>query len=327
MSNAPAVLITGGTGTTGSRLATLLRGQAAVRVATRKPSDGAHVRFDWADPASHRPSVAGVDCIYLVAPVGVADPAPLVEPFLAAALRAGVRRVVLLSSSAIAEGAPSLGVLHRMVRTSVPEWAVLRPSWFMQNFLGEHPLAAGIRASGEIVTATGAGRVAFVDAADIAAVAARALLDRVPHNTAHVITGPEALSYADAAAIITESSGRTVRHRPVSTAELTARLIAAGIPAEFAEILAGLDADIRRGAEDRVTSTVRSVTGRPPRSFAEFVTAHQDAGGHAGSFAGLSCGSSSRSPKHPRTHTACSSGGRVGHIGPRRGGATRDRRP
>jgi uncharacterized protein YbjT (DUF2867 family) len=269
--NTPStVLITGGTGTTGSRIATLLRGQATVRIATRKPSSGEHVRFDWANPATHGPALTGVGRIYLVAPVGVADPAPLVRPFLAAAVRAGVRRVVLLSSSAIDEGAPGLGALHRMVRTALPEWAVLRPSWFMQNFLGEHPVAAGIRTSGEIVTATGDGRVAFVDAADIAAVAARALLDPTPHNAAHVITGPEALSYADAAAVITESSGRRVRHRSVSTAELTTRLIAAGIPAEFAAILAGLDADIQRGAEERVTSTVQSVTGRRPRSFAEF---------------------------------------------------------
>jgi uncharacterized protein YbjT (DUF2867 family) len=154
---------------------------------------------------------------------------------------------------------------------------VLRPSWFMQNFTGGHPVAAGIRERGEIVTATGPGRVAFVDAADIAAVAARALLDPVPHNTDHLITGPEALSYADAAAIIADTTGLTVRHRAVSTAEMTARLAATGLPPEYAAMLAGLDENIRNGAEDRVTSTVPDVTGRPARSFAEFISAHRDA--------------------------------------------------
>ncbi|MCW2947285.1 MAG: hypothetical protein JWR24_4002 [Actinoallomurus sp.] len=274
------VLVIGGTGTTGSRVAALLREQAAtVRIGTRTPADGnaAHVRFDWSEPATHGPAVAGVDRIYLVAPISVAEPAPLVEPFLAAAFRAGVRRVVLLSSSATPEDAPGVGVLPRMVRAMAPEWAVLRPSWFMQNFIGEHPVADGIRVQGEIVTATGAGRVAFVDAADIAAVAVRALLDAVPHNTDHVITGPEALSYADAAAVITEATGRPVRHRPVSTAEMTDRFVAAGIPVEFAAMLAGLDEDIRHGAENRVTSTVPNITGRPARSFAEFMAAHRDA--------------------------------------------------
>jgi uncharacterized protein YbjT (DUF2867 family) len=274
------VLVTGGTGTTGSRVAALLREQAAaVRIATRTPINGdpGQVRFDWADPATHGPALAGVDRIYLVAPIGVADPVPLTEPFLAEALRAGVRRVVLLSSSAIGEDASGLGALHHLVRVTMPEWTVLRPSWFMQNFLREHPVAAGIRDRGEIVTATGTGRVAFIDAADIAAVATQALLDAVPHNTDHVLTGPEALSYADAAAVITEATGRPVRHRPVSTAEMTGRFVAAGIPAQFAAMLAGLDEDIRHGAEDRVTSTVLDITGRPARSFAGFVSAYRDA--------------------------------------------------
>jgi uncharacterized protein YbjT (DUF2867 family) len=276
----PTVLVIGGTGTTGGLVASQLREQAVeVRIATRRPmaDDPAHVRFEWNEPATYGPAVAGVDGIYLIAPVGVTEPAPLVEPFLACALRAGVRRVVLLSSSAVEQGTSGLGALSRLVRAMVPEWTVLRPSWFMQNFLGQHPVAAGIRDRGEIVTATGTGRVPFVDATDIAAVAVRALLDVVPHNTDHVITGPEALSYADAAAGITTASGRPIRHRSVSTAEMTDRIVAAGVPAEFAAMLAGLDQDIRHGSEDRVTSTVTDITGRHARSFTEFITAHQDA--------------------------------------------------
>jgi hypothetical protein len=53
--------------------------------------------------------------------------------------------------------------------------------------------------------------------------------------------------------------------------------LAAGIPAEFAAVLAGLDADIRHGSEDRVTSTVHAISGRRARPFTEFVTAHRDA--------------------------------------------------
>lgn len=275
----PTVLVVGGTGTTGGLVAAGLREQAAVvRIATRRPSsdDPAHVRFEWNEPATHGPALAGADAIYLIAPLGAAEPAPLVEPFLADALGAGVRRVVLLSSSAVGPSTSGLGALPLAVRAMVPEWTVLRPSWFMQNFLGQHPVAAGVRDRGEIVTATGTGRVPFVDAADIAAVAVRALLDVVPHNTDHVITGPEAIGYADAAAVIAEVSGRQVRHVSVSTAEMTGRIVAAGVPAEFAAVLAGLDQDIRHGSEDRVTSTVTDITGRPARSFTEFVTAHRD---------------------------------------------------
>jgi uncharacterized protein YbjT (DUF2867 family) len=266
------VLVTGGTGTTGSRVTAMLREERAeVRIATRSPGgDPAHVRFDWSEPATHGPALAGVDRIYLVAPIGVAEPAPIVEPFLQKAYSTGVRRVVLLSSSAVSEDS-GLGALHGTVRSVMPEWVVLRPSWFMQNFVGEHLVAAGIRERGEIVTATGPGRVAFIDATDIAAVAVRSLLDPLPHNENHVLTGPEALSYTDAAAIITELTGRTVRHRDVGTDEFAALLVTVGIPAEFAALLAGLDENIRHGTEDRVTATVAEITGRPPRSFRDFI--------------------------------------------------------
>lgn len=283
MSTQPTVLVIGGTGTTGSRVAALLREQpVAVRIGTRNPADGdpEQVRFDWDEPATHSSAVAGADRVYLIPPVGVAEPAPQVEKFLAEAVQAGVRRVVLLSSSAVPDGASRLGALPQLVRATVPEWAVLRPSWFMQNFVGQHPVAVGIRERGEIVTATGHGRVGFVDAADIAAVAVRALLDPVPHNADHLITGPEALSYADASAIITETTGRIVGHRAISTAEMTARLVDTGLSPEFAAILAGLDADIRNGAEDRVAPTVQNLTGRPARSFRDFVSANRDAFGY-----------------------------------------------
>ncbi|MFT7839685.1 NmrA family NAD(P)-binding protein [Saccharothrix sp. BKS2] len=266
-------LVIGGTGTTGRRLVDLLRGTTDLRVATRTPTTAEHVRFDWHDPATHAPALRGVDRAYLVPPLGTTDPVPLVAPFFALG---GLRRVVLLGSSAVEESDTGLGALPRLVRSAVPEWTVLRPSWFMQNFTGDHLLARGLRATGEIVTATGDGRVAFVDAGDIAAVAARALTDPEPHDTDHVITGPEALSYADAAEVVTRVTGRPARHRSVSAEALTDRLADSGVPLDFARVLAGLDEAIRHGAEDRVTDTVPSVTGRPARTFGEVVAAHRD---------------------------------------------------
>jgi uncharacterized protein YbjT (DUF2867 family) len=264
------ILVLGATGTTGSRVAAFLgeRGTAA-RPATRKPDSAAQVRFDWADRETHVPALHRVSAVYLVAPVGVTDPVPLVEPFLEEAVRQGVRRVVQLSSSAVPEGAPGLGALHSLVRATMPEWAVLRPSWFMQNFTREHFVAQGVR-GGEIVTATGDGKVAFIDATDIAAVAVHALIDEIPHNTAHILTGPEALSYADAAAIVAQRTGTPVRHRSVTADELARHFTGHGVPADFAALLAALDDDIRAGAEDRVTDTVERITGRPARGFRDF---------------------------------------------------------
>ncbi|WP_315656404.1 ergot alkaloid biosynthesis protein [Amycolatopsis sp. PS_44_ISF1] len=184
----PEVLVLGSTGTTGGRVLRQLRRLGIpARAATRRPTRPGQVRFDWADRATHAEALDRVTAVYLVAPIGVAEPRPLVEPFLTAAPAA---RVVLLSSSAVDDTTPGLGELHGLVRRP-PGWAILRPSWFMQNFTGEHVLAQQAR-RGEIVTATGEARVGFVDATDIAAVAVHALTDAEPHSTEHVLTGPAA---------------------------------------------------------------------------------------------------------------------------------------
>ncbi|MCA2214191.1 NAD-dependent epimerase/dehydratase family protein [Jidongwangia harbinensis] len=264
------ILVLGGTGTTGRLLAAALtRHGHPVRTASRQES-AATVRFDWYDPATHPDALAGTRAVYLLPPVGEVDPAPVMLPFLALAGRLGVRRAVLLSSSAIPAGPHGAGLVHARLPGLFPEWAVLRPSWFMENFVGDHPHAVSARRHGEIVSATGDGRVGFVDPADIAEVAARALTDPTPHNTEHLITGPETLSYADVASVLTDLGGRAVRHRAVGPAEMTDHLVAGGIPRNFAGLLAGLDAAIAAGAEDRTTTTVADVTGRAPRTFRDF---------------------------------------------------------
>jgi uncharacterized protein YbjT (DUF2867 family) len=104
-------------------------------------------------------------------------------PFLEQARTAGVQRAVLLSPSAIPEGGPAGGMTHRALPGLFEQWAVLRPSWFMQNFTGTHVHALSIREDGTIWSATGSGRVGFIDAGDIAAVAVHALTDEQAPNT------------------------------------------------------------------------------------------------------------------------------------------------
>ncbi|MEU6224141.1 NmrA family NAD(P)-binding protein [Streptomyces sp. NPDC047042] len=264
-------LVIGATGTTGSRTAAqLTAGGHRVRAASRAAGvrGSARVSFDWYDPATHTAALDGVDRVYLVPPVGDPDPAAVMLPFLRRARAAGVRRAVLLSSSAIPEGGPAVGKVHQALPGLFDQWAVLRPSWFMQNFTGSHAHAAGIREHGTLWSATGDGRVGFVDADDIAAVAVRALTDEHAPDTDLVITGPETLGYDDIAAITTEVTGRPVTHRRLSYEEMRDHLTrTARIPPEFASMLAGMDRAIAEGSEDRVTDTVQRLTGRPPRTF------------------------------------------------------------
>lgn len=265
------ILVTGASGKTGTALTARLRGAGASFRAGSRRNDGTteYIPFDWDNEATHGPALEGTDRVYLVAPAGSPTPEAVIVPFLHRALAAGVRRAVLLSSSAIPEGGPVLGQVHQAVHALMPEWTVLQPSWFMQNFTeGLH--GESIRADGEIVTATGEGRVGFIDAGDIAEAAFRALTDTAPHNGAHILTGPEALSYADVAAIIAEAAGRFIRHRSLSVEALHERLTAAGIPEGYAGLLTSLDEAIQNGAEDRITPSVSALTGRPPKSLKEF---------------------------------------------------------
>ncbi|ONK11331.1 NAD(P)H-binding protein [Streptomyces sp. MP131-18] len=270
MTAAGTTLVIGANGTTGSRTTARLVGaghrvKAAGRRAARVPGAEA-VRFDWYDPGTFGEALAGTDRVYLVPPPGDLDPAAVMLPFLRQARGTGVHRAVLLSSSAVPAGGPAVGAVHRALPGLFDAWAVLRPSWFMQNFTGTHLHAHSIRDDGVILTAAGTGRVGFVDADDIAAVAVHALTDDRAPCTDLVLTGPETLSHDDVATIVTEVTGRPVTHRHLSAEQLRDRL-AATIPRDFAALLADLDLAIAGGAEDRTTDTVRRLTGRPPRSF------------------------------------------------------------
>ncbi|AKL69319.1 NmrA family NAD(P)-binding protein [Streptomyces sp. Mg1] len=270
MTESDAILVTGATGTTGSRLvarlaAAGLRVTAAGRSATAV--DGARaVRFDWDDPDTYGDALAGADRVYLIPPPGSPDPAAVMLPFLRRARAAGVRRAVLLSSSAIPAGGPAVGRVHQVLPGLFDEWAVLRPSWFMQNFTGDHAHAHSVRSEGVIRTAAGEGRVGFVDAEDIAAVAFRALTDTRAPNTDLILTGPSALNHREVAEVLSEVTGRCVVHEELTPEQMRDRL-AAFMPAEFAALLADMDRAIAAGAEDRTTDAVRSVTGLPPLDF------------------------------------------------------------
>ncbi|MFJ6632862.1 NmrA family NAD(P)-binding protein [Streptomyces sp. NPDC091376] len=281
--NTPATtLVIGATGTTGRRVAAGLtakglRVKAAGRRAT--PVEGTQaVRFDWHEPATFGDALDGVDRVYLVPPIGSMDPAEVMLPFLRRARVTGVRRAVLLSSSAMPAGGPAVGQVHQALPGLFDEWAVLRPSWFMQNFTGPHHHGRTIREDGVILTATGEGRVGFVDAADIAAVAVHALTDDRAPDTDLILTGPETLSYEDVARIITDVTGRPVVHRHLTFEQLRDRW-AAGMPLDFASMLAGMDRAIADGAEDRTSDTVERITGRPPRSFRALMEAEMSRGG------------------------------------------------
>jgi len=270
------ILITGASGKTGSAIARDLEAAGVrVRRAGRSAAPGT-VRFDWHDPSTFDAALAGVERLYLLAPIGDNAPLDTVAPFIEKALAAGTRRFVLLSSTQIAEGGPAMGQIHAHLRRVAPEYAVLRPSWFMPNFVSA-PHVTTIRNEDAIYSATETGRVPFVAVEDIAAVGAHVLLQDDAPEPELMITGPELLSYDDVARMIGEARGRPVRHIRIRVDELADRHAALGMPRDYAETLASLDGVIARGGEERLSDVVPRLTGRRGVDFRFFSNLHRAA--------------------------------------------------
>lgn len=275
-------LITGASGKTGKRITDRLVELGKPVLAARRHSQSKLDRsnaiyFDWYDESTHLSALKNVKQIYLVAPVGDTNPAKVMIPFIEKALAQGVKRFVLLSSVSISEEESVFGPVHLIIKRLAPEWTVLRPSFFMQNFI-QHPHVETINMQNLIISATGQGKIGFVDVNDIAEVGVRALIDVNPHNTEHIITGPDILSYNEVGQIISDVTGRPIQHQAISDEEFLMRWVDAGLSKDYASFMTELDRRIREeGTEAQVTDTVLRVTGRSPISFTQFAQYHANA--------------------------------------------------
>ncbi len=269
------ILVTGGKGTTGRIIARELAHLGIPhRVGSRRPTHDGEVAFDWRRPELARAALRNVETIYVVAPTDTSDHAGVVLPMLEVALKQGVKKVVLLSASSLEAGGPMMGQIHAWLIQNAADWAVLRPSWFMQNLHNQHHET--ITEEDALYTATGEGRVGFIDAADIARVAVAALISKEPWNRDFVLTGPEAVSYADVAALLGDGLGRRINHVALHPDAYAQSLVEKGMGEEYARALAGMDERIAAGSENRVTSHVYDLTRREPTDLKSFIRRNID---------------------------------------------------
>jgi uncharacterized protein YbjT (DUF2867 family) len=261
-------LVLGGTGKTGTRVASLLTARGrSVRTAARHSAD---VAFDWDDPATHREAIEGIDRLYLVAPVMRTRFAKQVSAFLDLAESAAVRHVTYLSAYGIDLAPREIALraveLDLMARSTLTH-TILRPAWFMQNF--SETFLKPI--DGAITVPTGDGKEAFVDVEDIAAVAAATLADPDAHAGAHYApTGPDPLTVNEAATIIGRVTGQQIRHVDIDRRTWVQGLIASGIPADYGDVLQMLTETVASCRGSQPNGDIQTVTGRPPASFADF---------------------------------------------------------
>jgi uncharacterized protein YbjT (DUF2867 family) len=276
---AQPILVTGATGNVGGAVVrALVADGVPVRALVRGdapsglPAGAEPVRGDLGRPESLRDALAGAEAAFLLPGF------PGLPDVLALAREAGVRRVVLLSGSS-AEGDTRDDAITRYMRASeeavrdggVP-WTILRPSGFMTNALQwVEPLRGG-----DLVRAPFADvPIAVIDPDDIGAVAAIALRDDEHAGQALRLTGPEPLRPADRARILGAALGRELRLEAQSDEEAHAELSAA-MPAEYVAAFFSFYVDGMLD-ESVVLPTVQEVTGRPPRTFAQWAAAHASA--------------------------------------------------
>jgi uncharacterized protein YbjT (DUF2867 family) len=267
------ILVLGGTGKTGRRLVHTLRTMGRT---VRPASRSGETRFDWSTQDTWRAALDDVSAVYLVAPH---DPA-LAEVFVKEATAAGVSRFVALSGRGMDEAPADLfegmAATERAVRASGVEWTVIRPNNFNQNFdedLWHAPLRAGtLGLPMDVVPEP------FVDAQDIADVAAELLTSDGHDGQVYDLSGPRALTFAEAVETIGRAAGRDMRFVSLTAEEYRAELLAQGLPEEVAAELNGMFASMRAGHLAEPADGVRQVLGRDPVDFETYAARAAAAG-------------------------------------------------
>jgi uncharacterized protein YbjT (DUF2867 family) len=271
------ILVIGSTGTIGTPLvkALLAKGER-VKAASRsgKAADGAEgVRFDYTDASTYADAFDGVDRLFLILAGGRLDAIDALTPVVEEAARRKVKIVFLSVFGVDADDSiPYRQIELKIIASGVP-YVILRPNWFADNF---HTYwKAGIE-HGEIAVPAGEGKSSFIDVRDIADSAATALTSNAFDGKAFNLTGPRAIGYGEAAAIISQAIGKPVGYSAVSDEAFIAILTGAGVPKDYASFLASIFHPVREGWTSAITGDVETLTGHAPRSLEAYVADHAD---------------------------------------------------
>ncbi|MEL6432005.1 MAG: NAD(P)H-binding protein [Planctomycetota bacterium] len=266
MQNSLPTLVIAATGKTGRRVADRL--EAAGRP-VRRGSRSAETPFDWDDPTTWAPALAGVGAAYIVYSPDLAVPsAPgAIEAFVALARAQGLERLVLLSG----RGEEEAQRCERIVQESGLEWTVVRASWFAQNF-DEGAFLPMVQA-GQVALPADAVREPFIDIDDIADVATAALLEDRHVGQVYEVTGPRLITFGDAVRELSEAAGRTIEFVTIPREAFLAGLGDAGLDVPHVELLDYLFTTVLDGRNERTTDGVERALGRPARDFEDYARA------------------------------------------------------
>jgi uncharacterized protein YbjT (DUF2867 family) len=279
------ILVTGATGTVGREVVKLLspkgiKARALVHSrGKRKLVDfpGIEVAFgDFDAPDTIEKALHGVDEAFFVMPLTSPTAETYVDwqkRFIDLARKAGVRHIVRLSVLGADKDSPIvLGKLHwrsdsYLIRSGIT-YTILRPHFFMHNFLG---WLDTLRSDGAFYLPMKSGKISLIDVRDIAEVAVNALTGSGYENKIHDLTGPEALSFAELAGGLSKAAGKEIHYVDVTPEDARKALIGMGITDWYADAMVELMRDVfAKGYASDVSTSVCDLTGHDPRSWGEF---------------------------------------------------------
>jgi NAD(P)H dehydrogenase (quinone) len=282
------IAITGAAGQLGRLTAQLVLDRMPaedVVLVTRRPdaiadlaAAGAIVRHgDFDEPSSLAGAFDGCERMLLVSTDVLGNRVAQHTAAIDAAAAAGVGHVLYTSGENAGGALPLVvarehGATEDAIRERGLRWTALRNGLYAEFQVGA---AARAVASGQLVHNNGEGRTAYVSRADCAAVAAVVLTGAGHEDRTYDISGPELISQADVARLVQEISGRPVEAVAIDDEAAAQALVDVGLPPELARAYASFGTAIREGVLETVSSAVRDLTGREPRSLREVFEAHR----------------------------------------------------
>jgi uncharacterized protein YbjT (DUF2867 family) len=265
------ILVIGASGTVGSELSRLLaaRGETVLRATSRTPTAPDQVQLDLSTGAGLDAALERADRAFVLCPPGHTNQDVLLAPVIDRARARGLQKLVLMTAmGADADETAPLRKAERRLEASGLAYNILRPNWFMQNF---HTFwLHGIVTQDTIALPVGQAKGSFIDARDIAAVAASLLRSHAHANQAFDLTGGEALSHQQVAEILSRELGRTIRFHDITPEAMLPGLLAAGLPRDYAEFLLLILGFFKAGYSERTTDVVQRLTGQAPRRFEDY---------------------------------------------------------
>lgn len=271
------IFVYGATGTVSSTLVDkLLTAGHEVFAGSRNPDKIAKrdkltpVHIDSKTPAAGVEILEKADAAFLIGPPAVIDAWSALSPLIEKAKQVKLKKLVLMTAMGV-EHAPAEAPMRRLelaVEGSGLAYNILRPNWFMQNF---HTFwIGGILSDGKIYFPGGDARASFIDARDISASAFELLTGDKLANQALALTGSEALTHAEVATQLSQTTGKTIGYADITSEAFQQALTSAGLPADYVGFLAYIASALKAGAASPVTDNVKLITGKAPIGFAQY---------------------------------------------------------